>query len=185
MAPPGLTEEWMLKTELKICRRTRAVRKDRPQMRHGLKQWLGLPAHRRREFPAKPRSHLIQPALQSAEQPIDRFQRKWQPQLFDRSLDRKPGQQLHQPPPHQRRVQRVTRQNIRQHKRKRLATTAALPAIGTIHPLAPDSLAAGFGRIIAAKKAVPVQRLDFSAAGTALLFEGKSVSFNAGSSRTK
>jgi hypothetical protein len=46
-------------------------------------------------------------------------------------------------------------------------------------------LAAGFGRIIAAKNTVPVQRLDFSAAGTALLLEGKSVSFSAGSSRTK
>jgi len=79
----------------------------------------------------------------------------------------------------------VPRQNIREHQRKCSATTLALPAIGTKHPLATNGLAAGFGRIIAAKNAVPVQRLDPAAAGTALLLEGKSESFSAGSSRTK
>ena len=33
----GLTQQWMLKMKLKVHRRTRAVRKERPQMLHGLK----------------------------------------------------------------------------------------------------------------------------------------------------
>jgi hypothetical protein len=60
-----------------------------------------------------------------------------------------------------------------------------LPAIGTKHPLAPDGLAVGLGRIVAVKKAVPVQGFILSAAGAALLFEGKSRVFNSSWSRTK
>ena len=183
-APALLTQKRMLKTKLKLRRRTRTGRKDRPQMLHGLQQRLGLPAHRRRLLPAKSRAHLIQPALQSVPQPIDRFQGERQAHFFNGSLDRKPGQQFQEPPPHQRSVQRVTRQNLRQHQRKCFATAATLPAIGTKHPLAADELAAGFNGIITPKNAVPVQRLDPAAAGTALLFERKSVSFSAGSSRT-
>jgi hypothetical protein len=79
----------------------------------------------------------------------------------------------------------VTRQNPGQHQGKCFSTATPLPAIGTKHPLTPDGLAAGLGRIIAAKNTVPIQRFDLAAAGTALLFEGKSASFSAGSSRTK
>jgi hypothetical protein len=43
----------------------------------------------------------------------------------------------------------------------------------------------GLSRIVAVKKAVPVQRFNLAAAGTALLLEGKSVSLSADSSRTK
>ena len=76
-------------------------------------------------------------------------------------------------------------QNVRQHKGKRLATTAALSAIGAEHPLASDRLAAGLGRVIAAKNTVPVQGFDLAAAGAALLFKRKSSDFNAELSRTK
>jgi hypothetical protein len=60
-----------------------------------------------------------------------------------------------------------------------------LPAIGTKHPLATDELAAGVGRIIAAKNTVPVQGFIAPAAWTALLLEGKSSVFNFGASATK
>lgn len=63
--------------------------------------------------------------------------------------------------------------------------TAALAALRTEHPLPTQTLAAGFVGIVAAQQAVPVQRFSPSAAGTALLLEGKSISFSAGSSRTK
>ena len=48
-----------------------------------------------------------------------------------------------------------------------------------------QALAAGLVRIVAAQNAVPVQCLAPATAGTALLLEGKSASFSAGSSRTK
>jgi hypothetical protein len=60
-----------------------------------------------------------------------------------------------------------------------------LPAIGTKHPLATDELAAGVGRIIAAKNTVPVQGFIAPAAWTARLLEGKSSVFNFGASATK
>jgi len=79
----------------------------------------------------------------------------------------------------------VPRQHVRQHQRKGASATAALPAIGTKHPLAAEALPAGLVGIVAAKKAVPVQCFRLTAAGTALLLEGKSTSASAGSSRTK
>jgi len=79
----------------------------------------------------------------------------------------------------------VTRQNLGQNQRKRFSTAAASPAIGTKHPLAAEALAAGLIGIVATKKAVPVQCFGLSAAGAALLLEGKSACFSAGSSRTK
>jgi phosphoribosylcarboxyaminoimidazole (NCAIR) mutase len=62
-------------------------------------------------------------------------------------------------------------QNVRQHQAKRFRAAAALPTIGTIHPLTTKGLAAGLSGIVAAKKAVPVQGFMFFAAGAALLFE--------------
>jgi len=50
----------------------------------------------------------------------------------------------------------VTWQYVSQHEEKCPPTTAAPPAIGTKHPLATDNLAAGFDRIVAVQKAVPV-----------------------------
>jgi hypothetical protein len=79
----------------------------------------------------------------------------------------------------------VTRQNVCQHEGKGFSAAASPPAIGTKHPLASDGLAAGLGRIVAVKKAVPVQGFILSAAGAALLFEGKSRVFNSSWSRTK
>jgi hypothetical protein len=79
----------------------------------------------------------------------------------------------------------VTRQNVGQDDGKRLPATAAPPAIGTKYPLAPNGLAAGLRRIIATKKAVPVQRFNLVAAGAALLFERKSRVFSSLLSRTK
>jgi hypothetical protein len=79
----------------------------------------------------------------------------------------------------------VTRQNPGQNQGKRLPTAAALPAIGTEHPPATNQLTAGLGGIVAAQDAVPVQGFSLTAAGAALLLEGKSASFSAGSSRTK
>ena len=64
-------------------------------------------------FPAKPGAQPCQPAVPSAPQPVDRFQRKGQTQFFRRRLDGKPGQHLDQPRPNQRSPQRVTRQNVR------------------------------------------------------------------------
>lgn len=116
---------------------------------------------------------------------MERFQGKGQPQCFDRRFDGKPGQQLQEPRPHQRSRQGVPGQNVRQHYGKGPATTAALPAIGTKHPLATDELAAGVGRIIAAQNTVPVQGFIAPAAWTALLLEGKSSSFSFWVSATK
>jgi hypothetical protein len=79
----------------------------------------------------------------------------------------------------------MTWKNLSQDEGKRFPAAAALPAIGTKHPLATNRLAAGLRRIVAAKKAVPVQGFNFPAAGAALLFEQKSRAFNASLSRTK
>ena len=79
----------------------------------------------------------------------------------------------------------MPRQHVRQQQREGAPATAALAAIRTEHPLPTQTLAAGLVGIVAAQDAVPVQGLALAAAGTALLLEGKSASFSAGSSRTK
>lgn len=111
----NLTQERMLETELKIGRWTRAARKHRPQMLHGLQEWLHLRAGRRGLLPAQPGPHLIEPALQSPPQPMERFQGKGHLQCFDSRFEGKAGQQLQEPPPHQRSRQGVPGQNVRQH----------------------------------------------------------------------
>jgi hypothetical protein len=47
-------------------------------------------------------------------------------------------------------------QDLGQENGKGASAAAALAAIGTKDPLAPGRLAVGFGRIVAAKNAVPV-----------------------------
>jgi hypothetical protein len=79
----------------------------------------------------------------------------------------------------------VTRQNLSQKNGKRAPATPAPPAIGTKHPLSAHPLRTGLGGIVAAQETVPVQRFRSLAAWTALLLEGKSVSFSADSSRAK
>ena len=179
------TQQRMLKTKLKSRQRTALRREHRPQMLDRVQQRIRLGAGRRRLFTTQPRAPVIQPPAQPAPEPIHRLQRKRQAQLLRRRLERKPRQQLHEPRPHQRRRQRVTRQHLRQQEREGFSTTTPPPAIGTKHPLTPQRLRPGPGGIMAAQKTVPVQRFDTLAAWTALLLEGKSVSFNADSSRTK
>ena len=183
--PPGLTQQRMLKTKLESRRWTTLRGEHRLEMLDRVQQWIGLRAGRRRLFPAQPRAPVIQPCAQPAPEPIHRLQRKGQTPLLRRRLERKPRQQLHEPRPHQRRRQGVTRQHLRQQERKSFPTTAPPPAIGTKHPLAPHPLRPGPGGIIAAQETVPVQRLDALAAWTALRLEGKSASWSADSSRTK
>ena len=107
--PRDLSQEGMLKTELKVGWRTGASWEYRPQMFGGLQQRLGLAAGRRRLLAAEPGAQAIQLPAQLASQPIERFQHKGQPQLFSRSLERKASQHLHQPLPHQRGGQSVSR----------------------------------------------------------------------------
>lgn len=173
-----LSQEWSLKTELKIGWRTGAGPKDCPQVFQGLQQRIGLQTDRRRLFAAKPGAKTVQLRSQFASQLIERFKGEGQPHFFGGGFERKPRQHLHHPLPHQRSGQGVTRQNVGQDDGKSPATTAALTAIRTKHPLAADALAAGLRRIVAPKNAVPVQRFNFCAAGAALLFEGKSRACN-------
>jgi hypothetical protein len=151
----------------------------------GLQQRISLPTGRRRLFAAEPGAKTIQLSMQLTPEPIDCFQGERQFNFFGGGLERKPLQQFHQPLPHQRSGQRVTRQSLSQNKRKSFSATATPPSVGTKHPLAPDGLATGLNRIIAAKDAVPVQGLDFPAAGAALLFERKSWVSKSSTSLTK
>jgi hypothetical protein len=183
--PPGLTQKRMLETKLEGRRWTALCGEHGLEMFDRVQQWIGLGAGRRRLCAAQPRAPVVQPPAQPASQAIHRLQRKRQAPLLRRRLERKPRQQLQQPRPHQRGRQGVTRQHLRQQERKSFPTTAPLPAIGTKHPLAAHPLRTGPGGIIAAQETVPVQRFDALAAWTALLLEGKSASFSAGSSRTK
>lgn len=179
------TQQRMLKTKLESRQRTALRREHRPQMLDRVQQRIRLGAGRRRPLAAKARTPVVEPLAQSTSEAIHRLQRKRQAQLLRRRLERKPRQQLHEPWPHQRRRQRVTRQHLRQQEREGFSTTAPPPAIGTKHPLAPQRLRPGLGGIIAVQETVPVQRLNTLAAWTALLLEGKSASLSAGSSRTK
>jgi len=169
----------LLKMKLKIDRWTRTARKHSLEMFHGLQQGIGMPTDRRLLLAAKPRAKRVKPLAQFAPQPIEGFQGKGQPQLFDRSLERKTRQQFYQPLPHQRSRQRVARQNLRQTKQKRPPATTTLTPVGTKHPLPPDGLAVGHGGIIAASMTMPVQGADAAAMGTRRLLEGKSCAFNA------
>ncbi len=87
-----LSQKRTLKPELKGRWWALAVRKDCPQMLHGLQQGIGVRAGWGWLLPAKPAAKLIQPVPQTAAHPIDRFQRKGQPQLFRRRLEGKSGQ---------------------------------------------------------------------------------------------
>jgi hypothetical protein len=145
----GLSQKWTLKMQLKIGGRTGTGRKDRPQMLQGLQQGFSPPADRRGLFAAEPGTQTIQLPAQLAPQPIDRFQGEGQPRFFSGGFERKSRQHFHQPAPHQRSRQGVPWQNISQDNGKSPSTTAAPPAIGTKYPLAPNTLAAGFGRIVA------------------------------------
>lgn len=171
--------------ELKIGWRTGPARKNHPQVFHGLQQRFGLPADRRGLFAAQSGAKTIQLPMQLTPEPIDCFQGERQLHFFGRGFERKPRQRLQEPLPHQRSSQGVTRQNIRQKDGKSAPATATPPAIGTKHPLATNTLAAGLCRIVAAKNTVPVQGFNFPAAGAALLLERKSRVFNSSLSRTK
>ena len=179
------TQKWSLKLQLIIRRRTRAAGKDEFQMFHRLQQGIRVRTDRGRLLAAELRAKQVQPLPQPASQPVKRFQREGQPQGFDRGLDRKSGEQFRQPRPHQRSRQRVPRQHLRQEKRKSAPATAALPAIGTKHPLPPASLAVSSIGIIAQRTAVPVQRTPAAAMRTRRLLKGKSWVFNSCASRTK
>jgi len=81
---PGVisTQKRTLKMQLKFRRGTSAVGEYCPQVFHGLQQGIGLLTERRRLFPAKLGANQEEPVPQSAPQPIDRFERKRQPQFF-------------------------------------------------------------------------------------------------------
>jgi len=154
-------------------------------MFHGLQQGVGLATERWLLLAAKPGAKGVKPPAQFAPQPIECFQGKGQPLLFDRSLERKTRQQFYQPRPHQRSRQCVARQNLRQTKHKCPSATIALTPVGTKHPLPPDDLAIGRGGNIAASMTMPVQGANAAAVGTRRLLEGKSCAFSACWSRTK
>ena len=175
----------MLKTKLKSGGRTDLARKHALEVLDRLQQGIRPAAGRRRLLTAEPRAPGCKLLTQFAPEAIHRFQHKRHAQLFGGGFHREPGQPFHQPRPHVRGGERVPRQHLRQHQGEGAPATAALAPIGTKHPLATSALAAGPVGIIAAKDAVPVQRFGLAAAGTALLFEGKSASFNAEGSRTK
>jgi len=156
-----------------------------PEMLRRLQQWIDLRAEGRRALPGEARPQRIQPPDQTAAQAIDRFQGERETHLFRRRLAGKSRQQFHQPLPHQRGRERVTRQHLRHEHRKRPPTPIAQTAIGTIHPLAPLPLAAGAQRILTKGVTVAVQRADAAALWTGRLLEGKSWVFNAWASRTK
>jgi hypothetical protein len=171
--------------KLKLRWGTLAPRENHSEMSEGLVQRIsvrdgGWPAPAR-----QPRPQPVQLPPQSPAQLIHCFQGKGQPQFFRRSLERKSRQHFHQPPPHQRSRQRVTRQNISQDKEKSSSATAALPTVGTKHPLAPEGLPIGLGRIVTQSTAVPVQTASAAAMRTRRLLEGKSWVFNSCASRTK
>jgi len=181
----GLSQKRMLKLELKGRRRTLRVWENRLKMFNGLQQWIGLRTGRRHLPLAQPGANHIQLLTQFAPQPIHRFQREGQPQFFRRRLERTARQQPDQQLPKQRGGKSVARQNLGQTKGKRASTTAALPTIGTKDPLAAPHLAIGSYRVIAMKKAVPVQRADSFAVRARPLLEQKSCVFSSRSSRTK
>lgn len=82
----------MLEVELKIRRRTPATGKDDLKMFHGLQQRISVRTAGRRMLTAESCPQQIQSVTQTAPQPIYRFQRKGQPQFFDRSLEGKARQ---------------------------------------------------------------------------------------------
>jgi hypothetical protein len=175
---PRLTQKRTLKMKLKCGQWTFAVRKDGPQMLHGLQQRIGVRARWRRLFPAEPCPHQVQTPLQATPQPIQRFQDERQPQFFSSGFDGKPRQHFRQPPPHQRSRQRVTRQNVSHDKKKSSPATAALPTVGTKHPLTSESFSTSGVGIIAQSTAVPIQTASAAAMRTRRLLEGKSQVFN-------
>jgi hypothetical protein len=181
----GSAQERLLEAQLKVRQRTHRTRKDRPEMFESLEQGLGPCAGRRRLRTTESRTQRIQSPAQFAAQTIHRFQGEGQPCLFGGRLHREPGQQFHQPGPHAGGGERMSRQHVGPHQGKGASATATRPAIGTEYPLATDRAAVGLIGIVAAKNAMPVQRLALAAAGAALLFEGKSTSWSAAASRTK
>lgn len=133
--PQGLTQKRMLKMQLELRHRTPGACEDPSEMFGGLQQRISLRALWRRLLAAQQRAQTVQPQPQFAPQPIHRLQRKRQPQLFHRRLERGGRQPLEQPLPQQRRRKRVARQHPGQQEGKRAPATAAAAAIGTKDPL--------------------------------------------------
>lgn len=79
----------------------------------------------------------------------------------------------------------MPRKNVGQEKGKRVPATAALPTIGTKHPLPPDGLAVCDDGIIAEATTMTIQCTKAAAMRTRRLLEGKSRVFNSWALRTK
>jgi hypothetical protein len=105
--------------------------------------------------------------------------------LFGRRLERKAGQQFHQPSPQPRSRDRVTRQHVSKDQSKGSSATAAPSSMGTKHPLPPQRPAVAAGRIVAEATTVTVQSADAAAMRTGRLLERKSRVVNPRGSRTK
>lgn len=180
-----LTEECLLKGELKFTHRTGRLGEDVLQMLDGVAKRIGVRTGRFLLAATQSTAQQIQSLPQTGQQVIHRLQRPGQAQRMGRGPDTGLSEQRGQQRPQPGGRKRMPWQHRGQKQGKRAPAAAALAALGTIDPLAADRLAGRVGRIVAVEQAVPVQRLGATAAGTALLFERKSSCWSAGSSRTK
>jgi len=186
-APPGhsSTQERLLEGELKLRHRTGRRGEDLTQMLDSLAEGIGLRTGGRYLPATQNAAQFVQAPPQAGEQVIHRFQRQRQVERERGGADAGLREQRRQERPEPWGRERVPWQHCRQKQGERVPATAALAAVGTEDPLAPDRLAGGRGRIVAVKQAVPVQGFGVTAAGTALLLKRKSSCWRAGSSRTK
>lgn len=90
----GLSQQRMLKTQLKLRDGTPALWKRVLQVSDGLEQRIGVRAWGRLLLATKPRSQSIQVAPQLSAQLIEGLQHKGQAKLFGGGFNRKAGQQL-------------------------------------------------------------------------------------------
>jgi hypothetical protein len=144
-----LTQERMLKTDLKPRHRTGLAGKDQLQMFHGLQQRIGLATGGRFQLAGQPGAHGIQALAQAGEQMISRLQCKQPGQRLRRRFDGSTGEPLAEQLPQERRADRVAREHLGQEEGKRASAAAALAAIGTKDPLAPGQATVGGGGIVA------------------------------------
>ena len=180
-----LSEQRTGEIELEGGQRRSVAGEDRAQVFDGLPQRIGVRARRSGLPLAQADPQHVQPLAQPPSNPITRFECERQAETFGGRLHRSAGQTPQQELPKQRGRERVARQHVGEMQRKRLAATAALAAIGTKNALAPVHPVRRPRGIMAEEKTVPVQSLALTAAGAALLFEGKSWALSSATSRTK
>jgi len=160
----------LIKADLKLPDWTRGVWKDGLKMLDRLQERVGLGTGRRFLIAAQKRANHLQASAQSSAQMIKRRHVKQRVKRQGGGIERKAAQPKAEQRPQQRGGDTVPGQHIGQKDRERASTAPALAAIRAKDTLPPETPPLPAIGIIAAKKAVTIERFRAKAEWALQLF---------------